>query len=109
MITYEHIGVDFDGTLAHYKSGQYPMAGEPIKDMVSFVKRKINEGERVVIFTARVSDPSHAKAQTDLIQTWCLIHLGHKLDVTCIKSHKMKIFYDDKARQVYTNTGILAC
>ena len=49
------IGVDFDGTLAEYRSfTNIKNPGPPVKEMVKRVKEWIDQGSTVKIFTARV-------------------------------------------------------
>ena len=54
------IGVDLDGTLAHY-DGWYGPAhiGEPVPSMLQRVKSWLDEGVEVRIFTARASVPEY--------------------------------------------------
>jgi hypothetical protein len=69
------------------------------------VKSKLNEGHKVVIFTARANNP--AEGVIEAIEQWCEENIGTKLPVSCIKSHEIDVFYDDRARQVLTNRGII--
>jgi hypothetical protein len=99
------IGVDLDGTLAHYegwKGADY--IGAPIPGMVSKVRNKILEGFEVRIFTARVADGNVNTRQH--IEKWCLEHLGQVLKVTNVKDFGMIELWDDRAVQVIPNTGI---
>jgi hypothetical protein len=58
MSTQGWIGVDLDGTLAHYDGWKgADHIGEPIPAMVERVKRWLAEGKTVKIFTARVYCP----------------------------------------------------
>ncbi len=101
------IGVDLDGTLAHYDYGK-PFdhsIGEPIAPMVERVKRWLDEGRQVRIFTARVSDPNQATMVTRYVVLWCQEHLGRALPVTCVKDYAMIELWDDRAVQVRANTG----
>lgn len=106
------IGVDLDGTLAHYDGWKgHEHIGEPIPLMQERVKRWLEEGRDVRIFTARVShDSSPARmiqAQDALlhITAWCLRHLGTKLPITCTKDYAMIELWDDRAVQVQANAG----
>lgn len=104
------IGVDFDGTLAHYERWEGPAAlGEPIKPMVERVKRWLSEGRDVRIFTARVD--SHSLKDAVLahraIEEWCLRHIGKVLRVTNMKDMHLVEFYDDRCVTVEQNTGRL--
>lgn len=121
------IGVDLDGTLAHYdgwpKDGSI---GEPILPMVNRVKGWISEGKEIRIFTARVwpmgtRDQTHAEKenaeekhktdwreallQNDRIQTWLEKHFGHTIPCVCVKDKQMVALYDDRCVQVERNTG----
>ncbi len=102
------IGVDLDGTLAHYttwpKDGSI---GEPIPVMVDRVKGWLAEGKDVRIFTARVAceDRDDRDKQYGLITEWCLEHLGQILTVTCQKDYGMIELWDDRCEQVIPNTG----
>lgn len=111
------IGVDFDGTLAHYDHWRGEThTGAPIAPMVERVKRWLAEGRQVRIFTARIYEPvdigglhmepmrkSEARA---VIEAWCLEHIGQVLPVTNIKDYGMIELWDDRAVQVMANTGI---
>ncbi len=100
------IGVDLDGTLAHYESWRGEThIGAPISVMVQRVQRWLGDGYEVRIFTARVSDPDQAAAATEAIEAWCLDHIGVALPITCRKDYAMIELWDDRAVQVVTNTG----
>lgn len=114
------IAVDLDGTLAAYDGWQgVEHIGEPIAPMVEKVKRWLTEGQDVRIFTARVyplgtlaendpeaggrvKDSTHA---ANVIEDWCLKHIGKVLPLTCIKDYGMLQLWDDRAVQVIPNTG----
>lgn len=97
------IGVDLDGTLAHYESSQFPKIGAPIARMVERVKAWLAEGVDVRIFTARVCDGDPETVA--YIQEWCLEHIGVVLPVTNLKDYMMVELWDDRAVQVIPNTG----
>jgi len=98
------IGVDLDGTLAHYTGWKGPEdIGEPIPEMVSRVLDWCNGGQEVRIFTARASVPE----QIPPIVEWCKEHLGRELPVTNVKDFGMIELYDDRCVQVEMNTGKL--
>jgi hypothetical protein len=111
------IGVDFDGTLAHYEGWNGGDLGKPIAKMVERVKRWLSEGRTVKIFTARVGTSGlineigtidgidFATEQRLKIQQWCKEHLGHELEVTATKDFAMIELWDDRAVQVAANTG----
>lgn len=53
------VGVDLDGTLAHYDEFRGDdHVGEPIEPMVRRVRKMLDEGKDVRIFTARQPHPA---------------------------------------------------
>ncbi|MBP6925581.1 MAG: hypothetical protein KBC22_00775 [Candidatus Pacebacteria bacterium] len=109
------VGFDLDGTLAVSENGKFDPKknGEPVPEMVSLVRKYLDKGVEVKIFTARISTNGtflslyHAVVGIYHIQLWSEKYLGQKLEVTCIKDPKMNIFYDDRAVQVQKDTGII--
>ena len=100
------IGVDFDGTLAHYESFKGPgHVGEPVPAMVDRVKAWLAVGWEVRVFTARVSHPQQAEEARAAIEAWCERHIGQRLAVTCTKDYAMVELWDDRCVQVVPNTG----
>lgn len=99
------IGVDIDKTLAHFtKFKGATNIGKPIPEMVAKVKQWLKEGEDVRIFTARIAnDPTGAARKA--IEQWCEKNIGMKLPITNVKDDKMRLLFDDRARQVEPNTG----
>lgn len=118
------IGIDLDGTLAE-DNGKFPEIGAPVPAMVLLVKKLLAQGREVRIFTARAAitgrrdvGPEVAKywphgelvfvsQQRQAIEAWCEEHLGQALPVTAQKDFDMLHFYDDRAVQVETNTGMV--
>lgn len=101
------IGVDLDGTLAHYSGFIGPSdIGPPIKPMVKRVKQWLAEGVDVRVFTARV-----AAGQEFIppIEQWCEEHIGQKLPVTNVKDFSMLELWDDRAVRVRFNQGVPCC
>lgn len=97
------VGVDLDGTLAYYdKFKGFNVIGEPIPTMLEKVQNLIDHGITVKIFTARATDAKNIP----LIEKWCKKHFGVVLPVTNSKDMDMIELWDDRARQVLTNTGI---
>lgn len=92
------IGVDFDGTLAHYDyfRGE-DHTGEPIDPMVKRVRKWRTEGKDVRLFTARKPSP--------VLRRWMREHLGEVLPITNTKDRFMQALYDDRAVQVKRNHG----
>jgi hypothetical protein len=101
------IGVDLDGTLAHYEGWKGELhIGAPVPAMVERVQRWISEGREVKIFTARVSGPDgDAEEIRKTIEMWAIEHVGHRLEVTCMKDYAMIELWDDRAVGVEANTG----
>jgi hypothetical protein len=104
------IGVDLDGTLAHYTGWKgEEHIGAPIPAMVARVQAWIAEGREVRIFTARISGSSAGDKGIDAmrlrIEAWCREHIGRALYVTNVKDYAMIELWDDRAVQVTPNTG----
>lgn len=96
------IGVDLDGTLAHYDTWRGPEhIGEPIMPMVERVRRWLAEGQEVRIMTAR----ANLQLSVAAIQVWTHQMFGQVLEVTQTKDLHMKELWDDRAVQVIPNTG----
>ena len=101
------IGVDLDGTLAHYEGWQGPEhIGAPVLAMMARVQRWLAEGREVRIFTARVTqgkgDEHRCRAA---IEAWLEAHGLPALGITNVKDHLMIEIWDDRAVQVLPNTG----
>jgi hypothetical protein len=107
------IGVDLDGTLAHYD--EWPedgSVGAPIAPMVERVKDWIGQGIEVRILTARVHPhfgAENAKQQYDKIRAWTKEHVGTELHATCSKDFGMVELWDDRAVRVKHNEGVPCC
>ena len=102
------IGVDLDGTLAHYDGWVGAThIGEPVPKMVARVKAWLAEGRMVKVFTARVATIDHVVREeiTRAVGDWCLVHVGFPLPVTCVKDFGMVELWDDRCVQVVPNTG----
>lgn len=98
------IGVDLDGTLAHYSGWKGTEIGEPVPLMLARVRAWLDEGLDVRIFTARVFDDPDGEHLFE-IGLWCKKHLGRVLPVTCTKDYQMIELWDDRAVGVIPNTG----
>ena len=97
-------GVDLDGTLVFHEPGDsIAEIGEPIPAMMERVRRMIDNGERVKIFTARACDPGQAA----LIRKWLKRQGLPDLEITNVKDYNMIRLFDDRAIQVEANTGRL--
>ncbi len=111
------IGVDLDGTLAHYSGWNGGAIGQPVQAMVTRVEGWIAQGLDVRIFTARVAasgmtkwsgeidSDEFANDQRRLIQDWTEKHLGVRLPVTATKDFRMLSLWDDRAVSIEKNTG----
>jgi len=100
------IGVDLDGTLAHYDQWEgLDVIGAPVAVMVARVRQWIDDGVEVRIFTARVSSPELREKARPAIEAWCLEHLGCVLPITATKDFGMQELWDDRVVQVECNTG----
>lgn len=104
------VGFDFDGTLAEYHGFSREGAlGRPIPATVKLLQKHFYEGDRVKIFSARVTtdteNPDDAEMWRGRIEDWCHQHLGFAPEVTNVKDHHCRMLYDDRAVQVEINTG----
>ena len=100
-------GVDLDGTLAYYESGDYDKfgpnhIGKPIPKMLKRVQDWLAEGKEVRIMTARAVD---GEERIKVVKAWCKEHIGQELEVTAQKDYRMLELWDDRAKQVIKNTG----
>ena len=92
------IGVDLDGTLAHYegyKGDEH--VGKPIRAMVDRVNEWLADGKQVKIFTARAPHPA--------IRKFCMENFGKVLPITNKKDPGMIALWDDRAVSVERNKG----
>ena len=101
------IGVDLDGTLAHYDVWKgIDHVGEPVPMMMGRVRAWLAEDRAVKIFTARVSVPEPDKSEVvAVIHKWLVAHGLPPLEVTNVKDFGMMSLYDDRAVQIRMNTG----
>lgn len=96
------VGVDLDGTLAVWDNkSSLDRIGPPVPDMLSYVRRMVDNGIRVKIFTARAADP----VQIPKIEKWLKKNDLPVLEITNVKDYNMERFYDDRGIQVERNTG----
>ena len=108
-----YIAVDFDKTLSYYDGYKGHMIfGDPIPKMLERVKKWIEKGIEVRIFTARVApqlEPDGTQRDVEAIrkgiEDWTEKHVGKRLMVTNIKDHKLFELWDDRAVAVVPNTG----
>ena len=103
-----YYAVDLDGTLAHYDEWRGELfIGEPITKMVDRVKKWLQEGKNVKIFTARLSNPDmHQRSQViKAIEVWTEENIGVKLPISNVKDYNLIELWDDRAVGVVPNTG----
>ena len=112
------IGVDLDGTLAHYDGWVSEVhIGAPIPAMVSRVRAWLAKGVEVRIFTARVAEGMlnndgsvhEVAAVRKAIEQWTRTHVGLALPVTNLKDYDMVELWDDRCVRVVPNTGMPCC
>jgi hypothetical protein len=105
------IGIDLDGTLAHYTTWHTPdHIGAPIPRMVHLVKLLLDAGWDVRILTARVGpqkQPQDRVYAAQAIRAWTMKHLGQELPCTHEKDFAMVWMFDDRCTQVFKNSGVL--
>ena len=103
------IGVDLDGTLAMFDEWRgIEHIGEPIPLMLERVKKWLEEGQEVRIFTSRVTSGVEKCAAESAIKKWCAKHIGGVLPITNVKDFDMIELWDDRSVQVIPNTGVQA-
>ncbi|RRJ84611.1 hypothetical protein [Aestuariirhabdus litorea] len=96
------IGVDLDGTLAHYDRWRGPdHIGKPVEPMMARVREWLRQGEDVRIFTARASVPEYIPP----VKQWLLEQGLGDLIVTNQKDFGMVQLWDDRCVQVKRNRG----
>jgi hypothetical protein len=99
------IGVDLDGTLARTDSPRDDnLIGYPVPAMVERVRKWLDTGYTVKVFTARMSGPEPATT-ANRIARWTLKHIGTALEATCVKDYNCIAIWDDIAVTVEENTG----
>ena len=106
-------GFDLDGTIADNSAHNFGLLeiGKPIKPMCNLMKRLHNSGCRVKIFTARLNDlGSDGHMQQSVkkhIWEWCDKNLGFRPEITDKKDGMMECLFDDRAKQVVRDKGLL--
>lgn len=100
------IGVDLDGTLAHYEGWKgIDNIGAPVPKMMARVRRWLREGREVRIFTARVHDPEAYPH----VERWLIENGLPGLAITNVKDFGMDELWDDRVVRVEANTGTALC
>jgi len=99
------IGVDLDGTLAHYECWGDGSIGEPILPMLSRIRTWLIQDKTVKIFTARACDSEEKKK----VEDWLKKHGLEACEVTNVKDFAMIELWDDRAIRVVMNQGEPCC
>lgn len=86
------IGVDFDGTLS--KTINYPEPGEPIQEVIDYVKRAQIEGAYVVLITMREG------TFLEMALDWCK-EQGLEFDAVNDNLPHMKDFFKNNPRKIF--------
>lgn len=99
------IGVDLDGVLAHYDGWKgIKHIGEPIPETIKRVKRLLEDGMKVKVFTARACEGEEAIKH---IKKWLIEAAGlPELEVTNAKDFNMVSLWDDRCVQFVKNAGV---
>jgi len=97
------IAVDLDGTLARHLPGEFDREkiGKPVPEMVRKIRRALESGHEVIIFTARAAEPVNVRP----IKAWLKEHDLPDLKITHEKTPDIDEFWDDKAKGVVQNKG----
>lgn len=103
------LAVDLDGTLAEYYGWvSEDHIGEPVVSIVAAINARRAAGWKVAIFTARVSgDTEEAQRAEVAIWKWLDFYNIKVEGITCTKHKHFTEFWDDRARQVIFNKGII--
>jgi hypothetical protein len=95
------IGVDLDGTLAHYEGWKEGLIGEPVGAMLFRVRKWLADGKTVKCMTARAGDESERAK----VRAWLDSHGLEAVHITNTKDFAMIELWDDRAIQVVPNMG----
>lgn len=108
------IGFDFDGTLAKHVRPFDPARAGPPTPLLDLLKKYLAMGLAVRIVTARVAREDdelgtirRIEIGRETIRNWCLQYVGRELPITNEKDNDMLVLFDDRARQVISDTGQL--
>jgi GNAT superfamily N-acetyltransferase len=103
------VGVDLDGTLAEEQDPFDPLTiGRPVPEMVEKVKKALEDGVEVRVFTARLADKGLREKIKQAIREYTREHVGRELDSTSEKDPGLREIWDDKARRVRKDEGTFA-
>ena len=111
-----HIALDFDRTLATMEDDTLATIGQPIQPMIDQVKKWVEKGHEITIFTARVSKwfkeggerpDVFIMSQKMKINQFLVDNGLPIMKITANKSPLFTHFVDDKAVKVLPNKGIV--
>lgn len=95
-------GIDLDGTLAYLDTKKFPEIGKPVPLIYEKLKKLLEVGVRVKIFTARASE----EIEIERIRKWLKENdLPENLEITNVKDYNCIEIWDDRVRRVLFNTG----
>jgi len=99
-------GFDLDRCLAERHDWNGEEIGKPIPSMIAIVRKLLSQGKVCKIFTARADKPRTDPIYGE-IERWCVVNIGQVLPITNAKDRLCEALYDDIAKQVVPNKGIL--
>lgn len=88
------IGVDFDGTLSN--TVNYPAIGEPIQEILDYVKEEKAKGSYIILITMREG------TFLDMAVNWCK-EQGLEFDAVNDNLPHMKEFFGNNPRKIFFN------
>lgn len=91
------IGVDFDDTLA--TSEVYPIIGEPIQEVIDYVKNEQRKGAYLILITMR-----EGKVLDEAVK-WCRKH-GLKFDAVNDNIDFRKEYFENNPRKIFCHEYI---
>ena len=91
------IGVDFDGTLAHAVT--YPLIGEPIHEVLDYIKEEKTKGAYIILVTMREGEFLKMAVE------WCK-EQGLEFDAVNDNLPHMKEFFSNNPRKIFCNEYI---
>lgn len=86
------IGIDFDGTLS--KTVDFPNPGEPIKEVIDYVKQAQSEGAYIILITMREEE------ELVLALNWCK-EQDLEFDAINDNVQHVKDFFNNNPRKIF--------
>lgn len=90
------IAVDFDGTLC---TNKYPEIGEPVSRVIEYVKRKKEEGCKIILWTCRTGEKLQEAVQ------WC-VDRGIIFDTINANVAEIIDTFDSESRKIFAHEYI---